>query len=72
MRVIQGGDGPGFLLKTGRVATLQLLDGHHAIEPCVAGPPHLAHAPRADQRIDLVGTELLTPRKKAYVGLSHV
>src|SRR6185503_20724303 len=57
------GGGPGFLQEPAgafgieRVVRRQDLQGDLAVEPAVPSEIHLAHAPRAERRLDDVGSE---------------
>jgi hypothetical protein len=44
------------------------LDRDQAIEPGIAPPIHFAHAPRADEGDDFVGTELCPRRQRQQTG----
>ena len=63
VRVTELGEGEGLLSEpapgpvVGQNARRQHLDCHVAFEPLVTGPIHHAHAARAEQGDDLVGTE---------------
>jgi hypothetical protein len=58
VRMIQRGDGAGFLLEAGAVAFGEALDRDRAIQTRVASLPHFAHAARADPGFQDVGAEL--------------
>ena len=61
--VVQAGDGPGLAFEPGTAVGVaadlsrKYFDGDRAIEAGVAGLVDLAHAPGADSRLDLVGSE---------------
>ena len=63
VRVIEGGDRPGFVLEAraemwlGRQRGREHFDGDDAVEPGVAGPIDLAHAAGSYQRFQQVGSE---------------
>jgi len=63
--VVQGGQHLGFAFEAGqpfgivREGVRKNLDGYFAIELCVPGAIHLAHAARAERRQDFVGAEFV-------------
>jgi hypothetical protein len=67
--VVEGGDGPRFLLEPPQPLRVrphlgrQDLDGDVPPEPRVPRPVHLAHPPRPDQLQDLVRPEAQTAGK---------
>ena len=66
VRMVQGRDGARFALETFfgfricRKVLEQNFDGHGAVEACVPGAIHLAHAARPERRLNLVGAKLCT------------
>src|SRR4051794_22377891 len=68
MRMIQSGDSTGFALESLGMLGLQPLDGHYAIQPCVASFPHLAHAALADGGKDFVRAKRVTGGERHVQG----
>ena len=63
VRVVQGGNGPGFPLETLGKRPLDGLDGHVAVQPDVSGLVDVAHASGTGSLDDFVGTQPVSGRK---------
>src|SRR6185369_3101848 len=69
--MIQGRDRAGFPFETCSVRLIDLLDSDNAIEPRVAGFPHLSHAASANGRNDFVRAEFVA-RHQAHSQINSV
>ena len=76
VRVVEGGgrlrllDKAATAVRVGHPVSGQHLDGHFTAQARVAGPIHLAHAPRADEGEDFVRAKART-RLQGHVAAAH-
>jgi hypothetical protein len=67
VRMIQRGNGFGFTLEAFRELRGGNLYSHVAVQTRISGAVHLTHAPSANGREDLVGTEFFADRERHVI-----